>query len=153
MKKVLIAIDYTPAAERVAKAGFEIARAMHAEIKLVHAITEPLYYAMDYSPVMGYTGTFATGGEKLVEELKKEATEFLFAAALHLGDKSIGTEVLEGEPGNAILDFCKEWEADLIVLGSHSPQGLDKLFGTDIAHFLVNKSKVPVLTIPTEKTK
>jgi len=151
MKKVLIAIDYTPAAEKVAKKGFEIARAIHAEIKLVHAVTEPLYYAMDYSPVMGYTGTFATGGEKLVEDLKKEAAGFLKAVARHLDDKTIGTEVLEGEAGKAILDYSKEWEADLIVLGSHSPQGLNKLFGTDIAHYLINKSNVPVLTIPTEK--
>lgn len=151
MKKVLIAIDYTPAAEKVAKAGYEIAKAQQADVKLVHAVGEPLYYAMDYSPIMGYTGTFAPGGEKVVEDLKKEAGEFLKSAASHLGNKNIGTTVLEGETSEAILDYSNEWKADLIVLGSHSPQGLDKLFGTDIAHYLIKNAKVPVLTVPTEE--
>ena len=44
MKKVLIALDYNPTAQKVAEHGFELATAMKAEIILLHVIT---YYKIN----------------------------------------------------------------------------------------------------------
>ena len=44
MKKILIAIDYNACAQKVAETGFECARAMNAEISIVHAISDIAYY-------------------------------------------------------------------------------------------------------------
>ena len=41
MKKVLIAIDYDPSAQKVAEAGYAMAMAMGANILLLHVIAEP----------------------------------------------------------------------------------------------------------------
>ena len=79
MKKVLVAIDYDPSAEKVAQAGYALAKAMAADVVLLHIIAEPAYYSsMEYSPIMGFTGFTDQHIPELVEaELKKEALRFL----------------------------------------------------------------------------
>jgi len=44
IKKVLIALDYNPTAQKVAEEGFSMAKAMKAEVILLHIILEPFYY-------------------------------------------------------------------------------------------------------------
>lgn len=39
----------------------------------------------------------------------------------------VGSSIPLGEPRNTILDHAKEWQADLIVLGSHGRRGLDRM--------------------------
>ena len=57
MKKVLIALDYNPTAQKVAETGFSMAKAMNAEVTLLHVISDLVYYSSaEYSPIMGFTG-------------------------------------------------------------------------------------------------
>jgi nucleotide-binding universal stress UspA family protein len=149
MKKILIALDYNPAAEKVAETGYAIAKSMEAQVNIAHVITEAAWYAMDYSPIMGYQGGYTAGTNEVMQDIKKEAENFLAATANHLGDKTIITTILDGNTTDAIIKHSIEWNADLIVLGSHSPHSLDRLFGTDVANYIVKHSTIPVLIVPT----
>jgi nucleotide-binding universal stress UspA family protein len=40
MKKVLIALDYNPTAQKVAEVGFSMAKSMNAEVSLLHVIAD-----------------------------------------------------------------------------------------------------------------
>ena len=151
MKKVLIAIDYNPTSQKVAEKGYELAKAMNATILLVHVIAEAAFYAMPYSPIMGYEGFIASNTMLLGEELKNEAGNYLKASAKHLGDENITTAVLEGNIADAILDYAKKESADLLVLGSHSHSGLFKLFIGDVAEKVLKHSTIPLLIIPNKE--
>ena len=149
MKKILIAIDYNPTAEKVAETGYAVAKGLQSEVMLVHVITEAAYYAMDYSPIMGYTGSYTAGALELADDIRIKAESFLEASKKHLADESISTRVLKGEIAQAILDYSIAWKADLIVMGSHTHHGIDRLFTTDIAAYMLKHSKIPLLVIPT----
>lgn len=149
MNKIVIALDYNPSATRVAETGYALAKDTRSELAIVHVITDPSWYAMDYSPIMGYQGGYTSGTMEVIDEIKKEAENFLAATVKHLGGDNITTAVLDGGVADAILKFSAEWEAGLIVLGSHSHHGLDRIFGTDTAAYILKHSKVPVLAIPT----
>jgi len=151
MKKVLIAIDYDPSSQVVAETGHAVAKAMNAEILLVHVISDITYYTIPYSPIMGYKGAYTRGTVAVVKEIKKEAQGFLDAAVEHLGDKKIETAVLEGETADAIIEHAQKWEADLIVMGSHTHRGLEKLFVPDVAAHVLKHSKIPLLTVPVSE--
>jgi len=151
VKRILIALDYNPSAEKVAATGYTLAKALGAEVVLVHVITEPEYYALEYSPIMGYQGGFSAGTIALAEDIKKEAENFLTASVAHLGNNGIQSIVLEGDTAESILKYSQDWNADLIVMGSHSHKGLDRLFVTDMAASILKNSKIPLLTIPTEE--
>ena len=151
MEKILIAIDYTPSAKKVVEAGYKIAKALNATIILAHAIADPDLYGMPYSTiiVMGYETGFPADLNANIEQLKKEAQNYLDASVSHLGDTTIQTVVLEGEADEAILEYSKKHKVDLIVMGSHRHKGIDSLLLPDVAVKVLKHSKTPLLTIPT----
>jgi len=149
MKKILIALDYNPAAQKVAETGQLLAKALGADLVLAHVIAEPAYYALEYSPIMGYQGAYTDSTAGIGEEIKEEATSFLAATASHLGDPSLKTMILEGDVEEALLDYAESENADLIVLGSHRHHGIDRILSPDLAVHLLRHSKIPVLSVPT----
>lgn len=150
MKKILIAIDYDPSAEKVAEAGYALGMAMRAEIILVHVIAEPSYYSsMEFSPIMGFTGFADPHIPEIVEsELKKEALRFLERSKTHLGDGPIKTMVAEGAFADTILKVAKDEGADIIVVGRHSRRGLGKLLVGSVAEKVLHHSTIPLFVIP-----
>ncbi len=149
MKKIVVALDYNPSAEKVAEMGNLLAKAIKADLILVHVIREPEYYSPDYSPLMGFQGGYITSVMGPIENIKKEAVNFLAAIAQHLGGHAIKTEILEGEIAEAILEYSKSCNANFIVMGSHSHKGIDRLLIPDVAAHILRHSKIPLLTIPT----
>ncbi|MEO7523707.1 MAG: universal stress protein [Ferruginibacter sp.] len=149
MKKVLIALDYNPSAQKVAESGYEYAKAIGAKVALVHIITSPEYYAVEYSPIMGYKGFYSENSNIMMDEVNTEANNFLASSADHLGDTNIETYTLEGDTTERILEFGKEWGADLIVMGSHRQHGITRLLTEDIAVHVLKHSNIALLTIPT----
>jgi nucleotide-binding universal stress UspA family protein len=150
MKKIVIAIDYNPCAQKISETGFGFARAMNAEICIVHAIADIAYYSMEYSPVMGFEGFSPDCAFMSMAEQENEAKRFLEAVVKHLGDNNIKTRVLDGNTSKAILGFAAEYNADLIVMGAHSHNGVGKIIG-DVAAKVVKHTEIPVLIIPADK--
>ncbi len=153
MKKILIAIDYDPAAQKVAEAGFDLAKAMNAQTILLHVVSVATYYSsLNYSPIMGFGGfsnSYAVETNTL-EEIKKAAQIFLDKSKEHLGDAKIGTIVKDGDFGETILSTAKELNADIIVMGTHSRRGLDKILMGSVAENVLHHSPVPLFIIPTK---
>ena len=151
MKKILIALDYDPLAEKVAATGYTIAKALNATLLLLHVVEEPAYYSsVEYSPIMGFTGFNDTNTYEVAEGLKKEAYRFLEESRKHLGDESIELSVVEGDFADVIIYSAKEFGADMIVMGTHNRKGLDKLLLGNLSEKILNHVRVPLLTIPAD---
>lgn len=152
MKKVLIALDYNPTAQKVAEMGYYIAKAMNAQSVLLHVIPGATYYSyLNYSPIMGFEGF--SNLDKIqtdVEELKKVAKEYLDKSKKHLGEETIQIAVKNGDSGETILDTAKEVKADIIVMGTHSRRGLEKILMGSVAEYVLHHTSIPVLIIPTK---
>lgn len=151
MEKVLIAIDYNPVSEKVAEAGYDLAKKLGAEVCLLHVIAEMSYYTTQYPTFMGYDGYGVTTDLSVASEMRKYTEEFLESAAKHLNDPSVSTHLVEGDTPNAILDYAEEWGADLIVMGTHSHSTLEKLFLGTVASKVLEKTPIPVHLIPVQK--
>jgi len=154
MKKILIALDYNPNAEKIADAGYALAKATNASIVLMHVVAEPIYYSsLDYSPIMGYSGFNSLDILNDLTAFKKASQDFLDQSKSHLGDESISTLVGEGDCAQAILDAAKELQVDTIVMGTHSRHGLDKILMGSIAEKVLRHATVPIYIIPTSTKK
>ena len=154
MNKVLIALDYEPTAEKVAEAGYALAKAMDAEVVLLHVTNIPVYYSSaEYSPIMGFGGFIGMDimQPDITEQLNRSSLDFLQKSKEHLGDNNINTLVAEGETADAILETASNINADLIVLGSHSRRGLDAILMGSVTEKVLAHSKVPLYIIPTKK--
>jgi nucleotide-binding universal stress UspA family protein len=154
MKKVLIALDYNPTAQKVAEVGFSMAKAMNADVILLHVISDPMYYSStEYSPIMGFNGFMETGHLQLnnVDALKKASLHFLDKSRHHLGDKTIQTLVEEGDFAESILKTAKELHADIIVMGSHSRKWLENIVMGSVTEKVLHHTSIPLFIIPTKK--
>jgi nucleotide-binding universal stress UspA family protein len=152
MKKILIALDFNPTAEKIADTGYALAKATGAEVILMHVVSEPTYYSsLDYAPIMGYNG-FNT--KDILNDLSvfiKASQDFLEQSKKHLGDERITTLVGEGDCADAILNAAQELNVDIIVMGTHSRRGLDKILMGSIAEKVLHHSTVPLFIIPTKQ--
>jgi nucleotide-binding universal stress UspA family protein len=156
MKKVLIALDYDPTAKKVAEVGFEFAKAMGAEVTLIHVISDPVYYSStDYSPIMGFTGYLNTDPLQLntIEVLKTASINFLDKTRKHLGDSAIQTVVEEGDFAESIIKTAKKMHADMIILGSHSQKWLENIVMGSVTEEVLRQSTIPLFIIPTKNRK
>jgi nucleotide-binding universal stress UspA family protein len=66
------------------------------------------------------------------EQLTRQARERIAAPGL-----SVETATSEGDPRTAIVDAADEWQADLIVVGSHGRTGLKRLVMGSVAQAVV----------------
>jgi nucleotide-binding universal stress UspA family protein len=83
-----------------------------------------------------------------VTELQGAAEEYLKKIRTHLGDPTIKTIVKDGDSGGAIIDAAKELNIDVIVMGSHSRRGLEKILMGSVAEKVLRNSRIPLFIIP-----
>lgn len=154
MKKVLIALDYDPTAQKVAETGFSMAKAMNAEVILLHVISDPVNYTSPgHVTIMGFAGQVDMNPLQLnnIDVLKKASLHFLDKSRHHLGDKAIQTLVEEGDCAESILKAAKNMHADVIVMGSHSRKWLEKIVIGSVTEKVLNHTSIPLFIIPTKK--
>lgn len=152
MERVLIAIDYNPVSEQVVKAGYELAKRMNAKVCLMHVVTDVSFYGIQYPTFMGYEGYNEMSTDlSLASEMRKVAEDFLRTAADHLDDPNVETHLADGETARSILNYAKEWRADLVVMGTHSHSVLEKLLMGTVASRVLEKTDIPVFMVPIKK--
>ena len=155
MKKVLIAIDYDPTAQKVAEAGYAIAKSMGSEVILLHVLSDSVYYYSTdaYSPIMGFSGYLGIDSlqSNIVERLKEASHQYLEKSKQHLGDDTIQTLVKEGDFADSIISTAKTLHADLIVMGSHSRKWLENIIMGSVTEKVLHLTTIPLLIVPTKK--
>jgi len=120
---------------------------------LLHVVSDAAYYSsLNYSPIMGFDSfsNLDILQTDIVEELKKGAQEYLDKSKQHLGDETIQTVIKDGDFGKSILDAATEMNVDIIVMGTHSQRGLDKILMGSVAEKVLHHSSIPLFIIPTK---
>ena len=154
IKKVLIALDYDPTAQKVAEMGYSMAQSMEAEVTLLHVIVDGTYYsALQYSTVGNPMGFSAIDVTNLLDEkgLKSATHLFLEKTKQHLGDDKNKTLIKEGDFAESIMKAAKDMHADIIVMGSHSRRWLDEILMGSVTEKVLKMTKIPLFIVPTKK--
>jgi len=144
IKKILIALDYDETSQKVAEAGFSLAKTMNADSVLLHVISEnPVYYS-SYLYMRELRVDILT-------DLKKSTQDFLDKTKKHRGEESIQTVLKEGEIADSILETATELNADIIVMGSHSRKWLENIIMGSEAQNVLKETTIPLFVVPTKK--
>jgi nucleotide-binding universal stress UspA family protein len=153
MKKVLIALDYDITSQKVAEAGYELAKSMKSQVILLHIIADAAYYSsLEYSPITGFAGYMDMSNDHLdsIDGLILASQKFLDKSKHHLGDKKIQTFVKEGDFAPTILKTAKELHADIIVMGSHSRNWLENIVLGSVTEKVLHATSIPLLIVPVK---
>lgn len=150
MKKVLIALDYGLSAQKIAEQGYQLAKSMNAKVALLHVVADETYYsAMDSAPFMGFYGynffDLATN-----DNLINSSLNFLEKIKGSLKDDSIETIAEQGDFPETILETAARLNSDIIVLGSHSRNWLEKAVMGSVTESVLAKANIPMFIIPVK---
>jgi len=141
-EKIVVATDGSEHSERAAKIGIEIAKLSGGTVTAVYVADVG---RMSYLP----DGLLLVSIRELLVKEGEEAVGIVEKAAKEAG-VPVMKAVLEGNPGEEIIDFATKNGVSLVVMGSVGRTGLDKFLLGSVAEKVVRGSKVPVLTVPRE---
>lgn len=86
--------------------------------------------------------------EQFAQHLSAEGRQSLESVSSVFDDQlSITTAVLEGEPADTILEYADEYDADVVVMGTHGRRGVDRYISGSVTERVLRHSKIPVLTV------
>lgn len=139
MKRILLAVDDSPAGLAAARAAVELAAQTSARVRAIHVLAD------------GQISRALHGSSAATEERRAHQA----AAVLHfVGDLAtragveLETASLTGEPAKVILDEAIRWPADIIVLGRAGDRHVGQPYiGSDVRHVL-EFATLPVLVVP-----
>ncbi len=95
-----------------------------------------------YAPMgVPYIDEFEKGIRTQGEKRLREFTE------TYCYNKNYHSEVVEGHPAEKIIEYAKEKNVDLIIMGTHGRRGLDRIIFGSVADYVVKYSPIPVLTV------
>lgn len=140
-KTVLFATDFSEGSDFAFQSALSVARKFGSKLIIVHVINEPVDLRGFYVPHISF--------DKLEEEIEQGAVKMMEKfCRTHLAESDkYESHVLPGIPYDEIIKKAVEFNADLIVVGTHGRTGLDHVLFGSTAEKVVRKSPIPVMTI------
>lgn len=136
MKKMLIAIDGSESSKKAMEMCAELAGVYKGKVGLLHVV-----------PILDENIHYGLPESGLQPALEAEAQEVLKEAESFFKKKKIGTSILieHGLAGNIIVEKAADF--DLVIVGSHSKSGVERLFLGSVSEHVVQNSPKPVLVV------
>lgn len=144
LKKVLIALDYDPSAMKVVDVGYSMAKAMGAEVILIHVVVDLVAYSLSYLN-MGPLQLESDAGIKDASEV------FMEKMKLRLNDPLLKSVIKQGDFAACILEAVHEEDIDIIVMGTHSKRWLEDIVMGNVTEQVIRKATIPMFIVPTKK--
>jgi nucleotide-binding universal stress UspA family protein len=132
--KILFPTDFSHTGDAALDMATSLARDTGAKLYIVHVQEPPAFYGggeMYYGMLDPTTDELV----KMLEDVKPADPGVKYEQRL-----------LTGDPAHALVDFAKEENVDLIVLGTHGRSGLSRLLMGSVAEAVVRRAECPVLT-------
>ncbi|HEY2309930.1 MAG TPA: universal stress protein [Gaiellaceae bacterium] len=142
-RPILFATDGSPSAAEAQKNAFELALRLAAPL-LVVSVAHPVLPAVGYS-AYGYSNVVAEvrdAERKRVEELVTSIAETAEGEGVHCT-----TVTLDGQIVDEICRKASEYEAQLIVVGSHGWGAARRFLSGSVSTGLVHSAPCPVLVV------
>jgi nucleotide-binding universal stress UspA family protein len=143
LKRILVPTDFSEPADAALTYGRELAGRFGATLHVLH-VAENVYIA-----TLG-AETYAAVAPDLQREIENTARVRLDELILDSdgsGPRAEAVVLTSASPAFAIVDYAKDHDIDLIVMGTHGRQGFTHLLMGSVAERVVRMASCPVLTV------
>jgi len=137
-KKIIVGVDFSENSQRAARTATQLARALDAEVVLVHV----------YSPGAEYE--FIDAPRDAAHELRpllESRLRGLAEAYVKSSGAKVDWGVVDGRPAQEVAVFAERWGGDLIVAGTAGRAGVTRALLGSVTDTLLREAKVPVLVV------
>lgn len=143
-QRILVPFDGSPTSTRGLDEAVRLARLTGARLRLLHVVNE-LVYATGFEGYVGYAGDTITlmkeGGDKILAE---------GVARTEGAGLTVDTVLVENFSQrlcDVVIEQALDWQADLIVIGTHGRRGVQRLLLGSDAELILRTAPVPVLLV------
>jgi nucleotide-binding universal stress UspA family protein len=142
--KIVLAVDDSKFSEAAAKSLAGQFRSQDTEVRVLHVV-EPI--------VISEPPQMSAGYYPELEDQLPQAREIVDRVAKTLSSAGfrVTTSVATGDARSIILENAAEWNADLIVLGSHGRKGLERFFLGSVSEAVARHARCSVLIVRIPK--
>ena len=119
---ILLALDFTAATDAVVRQALELRQVFNARLSLVHVV--------EFMQIDTYSDMVMPQEFEIDQEIMQRATQRLQELAEKLGIDKSECFVRLGSTRREILDLAEGQHVDLIVIGSHGREGIQRLLGS-----------------------
>ena len=143
-QRILVAIDGSRTAHHAFDAALALATQNGAELCACHVIENAaIYYNVPgYDPSV-LRDQLVAQGEQIVQEFKQR-----IAAAGVKGSVTFSEASALSDVAAVVLDAARNFQADLLVLGTHGRRGFKRLVLGSVAEQCLRQADLPMLLIP-----
>ena len=145
IRQILVATDFSPAAERAWRHALMLAEKFGSRVCLVHVVAPPPY-AADPLGTKAFMLRLADMSGTM-ERDSRNALEAIVRKQKGPGQR-VSIETAIGSPAPEILRIAARKRADLIVLGTHGRGAFSRALLGSVADKVLHASPIPVLAVP-----
>jgi nucleotide-binding universal stress UspA family protein len=142
LKRVLVATDFSEAADAALSYGRALARTFGATLHVLH-VTDDMYVRLGGD-------AYAAVLPDLQKDVEQQARQRLVELLVDNDPNPLPTEpvvVTASATAQAIVDYAARADIDLIVVGTHGRGAVAHLLMGSIAERVVRTARCPVLTV------
>jgi nucleotide-binding universal stress UspA family protein len=142
-RKILLPVDGSTTSNRALEMAIQMAQGGSARLHLIHAVDE-LAYVSGYEYAADLFAMARDYGQKILDQALQQAK----AAGVDADIKLI--DLPAQRLGETVATEAREWQADLIVVGTHGRKGIGRVFLGSGAEQIIRLAPVPILVIRGE---
>jgi nucleotide-binding universal stress UspA family protein len=140
--RVLVATDFSPPSERAWGLARRLARAVGADVVVLHVFAPPPPPYVDIPfPAAEVGELYASSRQWVEEQLAK------WAATARADGLTVKTLLRDGAAHREIVAAARDEGADLIAIGTHGYTGVDRLLLGSVADKVIRLAHCPVLAV------
>ncbi len=142
---ILVAIDGSETSRYAFDAALQLARESDAQLQPLYVVDNPLmaYDASGYDPKILREAFAEEGRRFLADAQARMKREKVSGAPRIVNVAAVGEDIAE-----RIRVAAREFQADLLVLGTHGRRGFRRLLLGSVAERVVRSACCPVLLVP-----
>jgi nucleotide-binding universal stress UspA family protein len=147
--RILVPIDFSSDSRGAMEFAAEIARALRAEVTLLHVWNErdKTTELEEWWATLSESERAAHSLASVIETSRHGPLNELAVELHRLGVSSVETRLEFGAPAPVILKLASSY--NLVVIGSHGRSGVKEMFVGSVAERIARRSPVPVLVVPS----
>ncbi len=136
MNRILVAIDFSDCSINALEHALTIADRANADVKLIWI-----------NKADSLKDIFETVPKNINEAIGKKFDELINKYQAGLEKCNIEYEIRKGKVYKEVVNAAEEWNADLIISGTHGASGFEEFWMGSNAYKMVSATKLPTITI------
>lgn len=142
-QRILVCVDESDASANALQAALRLAASPGSAVRILHVLEHP-------TSLGGYP--YGDQGQHFVELARRQAEVLLQEAVetARLAQAKCDARLVDGAGrrfGDVVAGEARDWDADLVVVGSHGRRGLSRALLGSGAEQVVRDAPVPVLVV------